>query len=167
MENESMMEAAKDKTETAAKESSLATRPTFPGYGGWLKFFCIIQIYILPAATLLFGVLSLASGGEMPFGLQLLLVGGSIALAVFGAFVGIWLRRLEPAAIFLAKVYLVIRVVWTAVALATPAILLWNDTYDLETPFFVMVSAVTWSALWFTYFSISKRIKTTFLTEQV
>ncbi len=153
-------------TEAPVKSSSLVSEQTYSGYGGWLRFFCIIQIYIQPASTLIFGVFSLANGGETPFSLQLLLFAGSLAVAGFGAVIGVWLRRLEPAAVRVAKVYLVIRVIWTAVALAVPAVLFWTDTYDLAAPVYVLATTLAWSALWFTYFSISKRIKISLLAGQ-
>ena len=97
------------------------------GYGGWLAFFCIVQIFVAPLFALITGAISLSQVGEVsdryPSLLALTFVEliGDIGVVIFGVVAGLKLRRLQPGAVRLAKGYLITRLVWAVLTLGLPA----------------------------------------------
>src|SRR5437879_77017 len=98
----------------------------YRGYGGWLAFFCIVQIFVVPLFALISGAATLMQSGQIsgryPVLLALVVVElvGDIAVVGFGVYAGITLRRLQRGAVGIAKVYLLTGLVWAVFGLALP-----------------------------------------------
>jgi hypothetical protein len=141
------------------------------GYGGWLAFFCVIQIFIAPILT----IFSLAQSvlvisqsayrypvpGSMLFGsgLTLLVVG-------FGVDAGLRLRRVQPGAVRNVKLFLLFALVVSFLGVALPFL---EGNFHSRVTQFLMIRAIVGFigtlfafGIWYTYFNVSKRVKATF-----
>jgi hypothetical protein len=145
----------------------------YQGFGGWLAFFCVMQVFVAPIVTLGLTFVTLFGDGfsrlveQYPgVGLAVFLgSAGDVALAVFGIYAGVGLVGLRTGAVRIAKRYLVGRLLWALAALAFP--------YLADAPREI-VSAMSMEtlkgllrtlfvfAIWYSYFNVSKRIKQTF-----
>lgn len=143
----------------------------YKGYGGWLTFFCVVQIFIGPLLTLITLAASFSDVGRLsdpfPSFFVLTVVGfiGNIGVMGFGIYVGITLRRLQPGAVSIAKQYLLTRLVWAAVVVIFPFL----SGLPSQATIVATTEAVTalihnflFFAIWHRYFSVSKRVKATF-----
>lgn len=117
--------------------------------GGWLMFFCILLVVIVPI-----GVMVIAWSGE--FGIDVIF---NIAWAAFGVLVGAMLWNVHPRAFVLLWIYfgmtaliIVLAVVNIATAESVAAV------HDVVLVF----RSVIYCLAWFLYFKRSERVKATF-----
>ncbi len=80
----------------------------YRGYGGWLRFFCIVQIFIAPPIALISVAVSMSAIGEVanrfpslvfPTVLETI---GNLGMIGFGVYAGIALRRVQLGAVRVA-----------------------------------------------------------------
>ncbi len=90
-----------------------------PKIGGWLAFFCFVQIIVAPLIVIVGGGWALWEAlhiaGAYPV-LVLLVVSsflGTVALTGFGVYATIFVYRVRPGGVRLVKQYLVAVLVWT------------------------------------------------------
>ena len=143
------------------------------GYGGWLRFFCVVQIFIVPiraVISLVTTVQDILNVSNLYPGLLFItcveMIGDS-AVIVFGVYACLMVRRLRPGSVRMVKLFLLSVVVWSFLVLAlpfmgggnlpSPVIAAWMAEAGKEA-----VRAVLVFAVWYTYFNISKRVKATF-----
>jgi len=143
------------------------TNSPYYGYGGWLAFFCIVQIFIVPVIALVYSALDGSALGSGSDSLDLFLVIeilGLLGIASFGVYAGITLRRLRPGAVKIAKTYLVVGLIWAAFKLFLAAAMLGGSSGDAVAAEEGkgLLQAIIGFAVWFSYFNVSQRIKATF-----
>jgi hypothetical protein len=163
------------KLPTESTEAPILLQPAespYYGYGGWLAFFCIVQIFIGPLLALITGAISLSQIGDVadryPSLLAVIFVEviGDVGLVTFGVVAGLKLRRLQRGAVGFAKGYLIARLVWAVLALGLPAMGSDLPSSVMEAMMIAAVKELVQTligfAIWFSYFNVSKRIKATF-----
>lgn len=137
--------------------------PKYIGIGGWLWLFVIIHMYIAPLFALLLQLtwwvmpglgMSIGTPGDAYFPAVLRSV-VFVGLVIYG-FVAAWrLNGLRRGAVRFVKTYLIVAVVASVIS---AVFLMESRAYDAP-PF---TQDVLWSAIWFAYFSVSKRVKATY-----
>lgn len=153
----------------AAQTGSPAVNSPYYGWGGWLAFFCIVQIFIQPIILLVLSIADASVFGQ-DSSLDVFLVieiAGMLGLAVFGVIAGVNLWRIRPGAVRVAKAYLVAALVWSVLK-AVLAYAMLEGHYqeavgaqEVQGVVFTIVPFV----IWFTYFNVSKRVKATYFGE--
>jgi uncharacterized membrane protein YhaH (DUF805 family) len=150
-----------------------APNPNSPyyGYGGWLAFFCIVQIFIVPVIAVVYCALdvsALGSGSDSLDRFLVIEILGLLGIAAFGVYAGITLRRLRPGAVKIAKTYLVVGLAWAALKLVLAAAMLGGSTgvAVAAEEGKGLLQAIIGFAIWFSYFKVSKRVKSTFFGEE-
>lgn len=153
---------------SAAKDSP------YRGYGGWLSFFCIIQIVVAPLAVMAITLLPLMDTDVQELLSQYPRVAFmsrmedilNWGMAGFGIYVGIILRRLRPGAPRIAKRYLL-----TGLAFAFSRLFFPYLCGDIPSQISeammaegakIFIRTLIVFAIWYSYFNVSKRIKATF-----
>jgi Protein of unknown function (DUF2569) len=144
----------------------------YRGYGGWLAFFSVVQIFVVPIIALISGAVSISEVSKVsdrypgliaPTAVELI---GDFALVGFGVYVGIALWRLRRGAVGIAKAYLVARLVWAVLKFALPYLGTGLPSQVIDAMWMEvgkeLVQTVIAFAIWFSYFNVSKRIKATF-----
>jgi uncharacterized membrane protein len=148
---------------------STGVNSPYCGWGGWLAFFCIVQIFVQPIIILVFCAEDASAFGNSPdlnsfLTLEIL---GTLGGGVFGVIAGIQVWRLRRGAVRVVKAYLVTALVWSILK----AILAFTV---LEDPYRVVVGVAEIKGvlgtlipfvIWFSYFNVSKRVKVTFFSE--
>lgn len=134
------------------------------GIGGWLSFFIIINMYVSPALNLLIIVASwitfstylmVMESGDPLFMMIVLSTLITVATVVWGVVAAWRLNGLRPRSVQFVKIYIVaagISGIVTQLLLSEPTS---SNAARLLQP-------LLWSAIWFTYFSVSKRVKATY-----
>ena len=144
---------------------------SYAGYGGWLAFFCIISIVVAPILALITSALSIAFVLEYAKHYTSLLVltflqtSGNLVLAGFGVYTGIKLRATRLGAVRTAKTYLLVALGWSLLSVAMlsdaemPSILSNDRPAQIVKQLLVSIIAFV---IWFSYFTVSKRVNATF-----
>ena len=156
---------------------SLYGRPRnvdFEGVGGSLLFLCISMTILGPAASVYIVSELLTHIQENWDGLQVVVIFrllwglGLSGLAVYSAYVGIALWTIKPNAVRTAKVFLIVVLICTsimdlaALALGESILYWWEPTPTVGTTVLHLVGNAISFAVWFSYFSTSKRVKATY-----
>lgn len=136
------------------------------GCGGWLAFFCVVQIIVSPILMLVACAITLSViyGNSYVASFYLAEILGNIGLTVFGVLVGLALWRLEPGSPGKAKAFLVAALAWAVLRVFLAYALLdghYQEAGLIET-FKGLLGTVVAFAIWFSYFNVSRRIKDTF-----
>lgn len=119
------------------------------GVGGWLMWFCIVLIFIQP-------VIYLAEAAQNP---DLLIITLDLALAALSATTGILLYRTNPAAFSWLWWYFGVLVVIAVLSFMA------NYFDENEVSFRDKIQpfrTLFFTAVWFSYFKVSKRVLATF-----
>ena len=139
------------------------------GWGGWLAFFCIVQIFVQPLIAIGFCVedasaIGIDSSVDSFLVVEIL---GLVGMGVFGIIAGIQLWRLRPGAVGIAKAYLVTALVWSILKAVLAFGMLegrFQEAVGAEEMKGVVGTLVPF-VIWFSYFNVSKRVKATFFGE--
>ena len=153
---------------TTANIEPIATAASEPlhGYGGWLKCFCILQIYVAPILFLTTFALNMASpSSRLPTGIGLVIFFGRLGVLGFGIRVAGLLRDLDPTAIKMVKAYLIATVIWhiTSTVLGLPYS---HSAFEVNSLILGIPVSIIKGALWYAYFNVSKRIALSFFPER-
>ena len=144
------------------------------GVGGWLLFICISGTILAPAASVFYVSALLTHVVEnwdgFQFGVSLRLLGGiaNLGSAAYSAYVGAALWTIKPDAVRTAKVFLIVVLICTsimdlaALALGESILYWWEPTPTVGTTVLHLVGNAISFAVWFSYFSTSKRVKATY-----
>lgn len=142
----------------------LQTQAELQGIGGWLSFFIIINMYVSPALNLLMIVASwitlasslvvLESGDPliMMFVLSSLII---LAIVVWGVVAAWRLNGFKPRSVQFVKIYIVAAGIGGVINQ-----LLLSESAGSNAA--GLLQTVSWSVVWFAYFSVSKRVKATY-----
>jgi hypothetical protein len=117
--------------------------------GGWLMFFCILLILVVPIA-----VMAMAWSGNL--GIEVVF---NIAWAAYGVLVGAMLWNVRPRAFLLLWIYFGMTAL--IVALAVFNLATREDGATTQDSILVFRSII-YSVVWFLYFKRSDRVKATF-----
>jgi len=137
------------------------------GYSGWLAFFCVVQIFIVPVFVLISCAMDVSALGSSNYNLDefvVLEILGLLGLGAYAVYTGLKLRRLRPGAVRTAKTYLVVGLLWAVLRVFLALLMLEGETRDavgFEEVKGLFQSIISF-AIWFSYFNVSKRIKATF-----
>jgi hypothetical protein len=140
-----------------------------PAPGGWLAFFCILQIFVQPIVLLVSCAVDASAFGynsDLDSFLNLEIL-GRVGIGVFGVIAGIQLWRLRPGAVRVAKAYLVTTLAWSILE-AVLAFGMLEGSYQEAVrtqEILEVVGTLIPFVIWFSYFSVSKRVKATFFGE--
>lgn len=150
---------------------SLAEAPYY-GCGGWLKFFCVLLVFVGPILTLIRCILSYENiGSDRGYeGSSLILLenAGYFVISLFGLRTGFSLQKKEVRAVRAAKLYLVAIFTW---ALASIGIPFYGDYQGVTDNYLFVVAieqsvsaalALVYVLIWAAYLSWSKRVRETF-----
>ena len=148
--------------------ASADTSSPLYGVAGWLKFFVIVNLYIQPV---IFGIrhtigfIGIAAIADKYPGL---LVVGVIEAAVGLFFIIKWIligrqvRDMAPRVVHTVKKWLIITLIWSLISIPL-AFLSGLAPEDLALSSLKgFVTAIISFTIWYSYFSVSKRVKTTF-----
>jgi hypothetical protein len=149
-----------------------ATTSPYYGYGGWLKFFCVVQMYVAPLlAVLAIGVSIFALGDAAERFPGLVFVAfvegiGDLGLVATGVYAGYVLSQLRPGAVRVVKRFLLAALVWSLFGFVLPFM---GGDLPSQVSEAMMVEAgkaavrtLISFTIWFSYFNVSKRVKATF-----
>ncbi|HEY3767464.1 MAG TPA: DUF2569 family protein [Candidatus Angelobacter sp.] len=117
--------------------------------GGWLMFFCILLILVVPIA-----VMAMAWSGD--FGIEIVF---NIAWAAYGVLVGAMLWNVHPRAFLLLWIYFGMTALMVALAVFNLAT---NEEGATAHDSILVFRSVIYSVAWFLYFKRSERVKATF-----
>ena len=168
--------------------SQPAGTPRYWGYGGWLAFFCVIQIFVAPLLTFILGIWSLVHASHVsprayyeatclagdavspsadfsnairPVSVVALIFLVTVAVRGLGIYAAVRLRRLQPGAVRLAKVYLLVVLGWAFLSMVVVSVAGYCPGRAGKNEFFAMAVGC---GLWLAYFQFSRRVKVTFPT---
>ncbi len=138
------------------------------GVKGWLKFFVVVNLYIAPVVYVLNFVVTLIGFSILAEDYPAIVLVGLIELGVSGFLVVKWiliarrLRDIQPGVVQEAKTWLKIALGW--VILSVPlAFMSGMDAEDLLPDAIKgVVLGLIGFAIWYSYFNVSKRVKTTY-----
>jgi hypothetical protein len=152
-----------------AQAGLAAVNSPYYGWGGWLAFFCIVQIFVQPLILLVLCAADGSAFGDNSSldGFLILEILGMLGMGVFGVIAGIQLWRLRPGAVGIAKAYLVTALVWSILK-AILAFAMLEGSYQEAVGAQEMKGVLTTLipfVIWLSYFNVSKRIKATFFGE--
>lgn len=152
-----------------AKAGPTGFNSPYYGWGGWLAFFCIVQIFVQPLIAIGFCVEDASAFGIDSSVDSFLVVEilGLVGMAVFGIIAGIQLWRLRPGAVGIAKAYLVTALVWSILKAVLAFGMLEGQYQDAVGAQEIkgVVGTLIPFVVWFSYFNVSKRVKATFFGE--
>jgi hypothetical protein len=139
------------------------------GWGGWLAFFCIAQIFVQPLLAIGFGAEDASAFGvdSNLDGFLVIEILGMVGMGVFGIIAGVQLWRLRRGAVGIAKAYLVTALVWSILK-AVLAFGMLDGRYQEAVgagEIKGVVGTLIPFVVWFSYFNVSKRVKATFFGE--
>jgi hypothetical protein len=144
----------------------------YKGYGGWLSFFGVVQLFVAPVLTLVVLGLGAAAISETSrrypgfIGIYFFGALGSIAIVGFGIYAAVELRGIRSGAVRTAKRYLLAALGWSVLSFVLPYVADIPDSAR-EAMFFENIKGflktVIPFAIWFSYFSVSKRVKATYV----
>jgi hypothetical protein len=147
---------------------TIQTSNALEGIRGWLRFFVIIRIYLDPIVTTItlilawVGFTSLAKEHPGVIVAGLIDTAMSIYLTVRGILIGRWLRARTPRVVQITKKWLLLVLAWSiispclALLLGFPAALLLPEVMK------GFVKSLISFAIWYSYFTISKRVHATY-----
>lgn len=136
----------------------------YRGIGGWLSFFIIMNMYVGPALSVLVAVATLITYGTVfeetgpgfpPTTLLVLVSLIDVAAVVWGIIAAWRLNALMPHAVRFVKIWILAN----AAAGILAAIIMvvsgspWNGGGT---------DGLLWAAVWYAYFTVSKRVKATY-----
>jgi len=165
-----MDEAEQDKVTSINTDYSMVSPPNpLCGVNGWLKFFVVVYLYIAPIIFML--VCIMAWSGFFIFiedysGRTFFIL--TLETAVSGFLVWKWiqiarrLRDIQPGVIQEAKAWLKITLGLSIISIPLSYISGMNAEELLPSAIKGVVAALILFAIWYSYFSISKRIKATY-----
>lgn len=160
---------ASSSSNASAQAGSAAVNSPYYGWGGWLAFFSIVQIFIQPILLLVLCAVDASAFGynSSVDGFLTLEIVGMLGLGVFGVIAGVQLWRLRPGAVGVAKAYLVTALVWSILKVVLAFAMLegrYQESVGGEEIKGVVGTLVPF-IIWFSYFNVSKRVKATYLGE--
>jgi hypothetical protein len=154
------------------KTATIRSGGAVQGYGGWLAFLGEVQIFVVPIIALIgLGVTvseirSVADRYPALIVLSVVEAIGDIGVVAVGVYAGLMLRRLRPGAVRIAKRYLLISLAWSLLSLVLPYMggSLPPRVVDamMQAEAQGAVRTLIAFAIWYSYFSVSKRVKATF-----
>jgi len=141
------------------------------GFGGWLKFYVVIHLYVAPIAVVAAGIYLLPSllriAGEYAgfasfLGAQ---YAALLAVTALGMYAALRLQRIDAAALPLTRAYLwlFLAIPAAGVALATLIDVPDRVRFDFrEMQLLDLMKALIIFLVWMSYFRISRRVRNTF-----
>lgn len=144
------------------------------GFGGWLKFFWVLLVFVGPIKTLIMVVSSYMNmtGGVRGYdGSEMALLENVVYLviSIFGLYAGIMLSQMKASALRNAKIYLGLILLWSVVSIGLPSFCTFTNVTDDHIFYMTIEHLISASvtfvyvAIWATYLSFSKRVKATYL----
>jgi hypothetical protein len=160
--------AVEDVLVEAAPVSDRNESHALRGVKGWLKFFVIVNIYVAPSLFVIGYILAWIGFVDISDRYPGIILVGVIETLVGGFFVLKWiqiaidLKNIRPHVIQYAKVWLKYSLAWGI--LNAPLIFLSGMPADNVMPGAIksVVQSLISFAIWYSYFSVSKRVKATY-----
>jgi hypothetical protein len=147
---------------------------TYKSVRGWLMFFCLTLVLFAPAATLLVAVQALGqlpllvrASAQFPGLLVITIVDLILSTAIMGfsIYAGLALMRVRPNAVRIAKTFLLVRLGYSLLELALPLVAglpASARSIMLQAIAGQVVVGVLYVAIWYSYLTVSKRVKRTY-----
>jgi hypothetical protein len=149
-------------------EHAVVAEESLTGVGGWLKLFVVVNLYITPVFFALQSLLALVGFAALADDYPSLMPIGLLEVGVGGFLVWKWieiarsLRDVQPGAVREAKTWLG-RTLAIRLAVVPLDFLTGLDAEDLMLGAVKsVVLGLLGFAIWYSYFSVSKRVKATY-----
>lgn len=162
-------QVGQDEATRASADHGTASPPNpLCGVRGWLKFFVVVQIYIVPVIFVLDHILAWIGFSMLADDYPGIIPAGLIETGVGGFLVCKWiqiarrLRDIKPGVVQEAKTWLKIVLGWSI--LSTPLAFMSGIDAEALLPGAIkgIVISLIAFAIWYSYFNVSKRVKATY-----
>ena len=151
------------------RKKSAPAKNGLEGVHGWLWFFVVVATYLWPffAVVSCIGLwitrcIKFAPDDPPVIVYYSVCIAGTLFLALLGDGVGHRLRERTPRAVRSAKRWLLMVVGWSFAWLVLSAICGGATNTVAQEAFIRVVGTLVWFAIWFSYFTMSQRVKATY-----
>jgi hypothetical protein len=147
----------------------IRVRSDLEGVRGWLRFFVILTIYIWPVANVVWSIAiwiqrCIPLSPDYP-GVILyypICIAGTLYLALMSNDVGHRLQNRAPRAVQAVKKWLFLVLAWPFAWLVLSPICGEAKSDIAQEAAYNIVRTLVWFAIWYSYFSISQRVRATY-----